>query len=167
MVGALVAYYAVFNKNPPYTQAEARHRAVQDVTAIEDQAVAAFVWERLEATPGFNEEMAQGLADVKAGRAHRWEDVKRRLDEEGASVLSEEHWHRGRSASCSICRFSGHPPPRGYIRIRTPDDPEDWTAEGDLPVGEPYIYSSGDVAVEVTWPDAHALSPSELGSNDG
>lgn len=50
---------------------------------IEREAVAAFVWKRLEATPGFNEEMAQALADVKASRVHRWEDVKRRLDEEG------------------------------------------------------------------------------------
>ena len=51
--------------------------------AIEREAVANFVWERLEAAPGFNEEMAAALADVKAGRVHRWEDVRRRLDEEG------------------------------------------------------------------------------------
>ncbi len=46
-------------------------------------AVAAFVWERLESSPGFNEEMAQALADVKAGRVTAWSEVKARLDEEG------------------------------------------------------------------------------------
>lgn len=53
------------------------------VAEIEDEAIATFVWERLESTPGFNEEMAQALADVKAGRVTSWQDVKRRLDEEG------------------------------------------------------------------------------------
>lgn len=63
-------------------QLEASAKAVIDEIG-DPEAVATFVWDRLEATPGFNEEMAQALADMKAGRVTRWEDVKRRLDEEG------------------------------------------------------------------------------------
>lgn len=35
------------------------------------------------------------------------------------------------------------------IRIRTPDDPEGWTAEAAGPVGYPYGYHSAGVAVEL------------------
>ena len=49
------------------------------ILAIEREAVAAYVWERLEATPGFNEAMERGRADIKAGRLHRWEDIRRTI----------------------------------------------------------------------------------------
>ena len=52
------------------------------IAAIEAEAVAAFVWDRLESTPGFNEEMASALEDVKAGRVTAWADVKARMDAE-------------------------------------------------------------------------------------
>lgn len=35
------------------------------------------VWDRATRDPGFNEAMEQGLADIKAGRVHRWSDVRR------------------------------------------------------------------------------------------
>jgi hypothetical protein len=38
------------------------------ILAIEREAAAAYVWDRLEATPGFNEEMDRGRADIAAGR---------------------------------------------------------------------------------------------------
>lgn len=40
---------------------------------------------------------------------------------------------------------------RGYIRIRTPDDPDGWTAQGDLIPGMPYTYTSSGVAVYIDW----------------
>lgn len=35
------------------------------------------------------------------------------------------------------------------MRVRTPDDPTGWTAKGEGPVGYPYTYVSGDVAVMI------------------
>jgi hypothetical protein len=41
---------------------------------------------------------------------------------------------------------------RGRIRIRAPEDfPGRWTAISDIVPGEPYVYLSGDIAVEVRW----------------
>jgi hypothetical protein len=41
---------------------------------------------------------------------------------------------------------------KGRIRIRAPEDfPGRWTAVADIVPGEPYVYLSGDIAVEVRW----------------
>ncbi len=39
------------------------------------------------------------------------------------------------------------------IKVRTPDDPGDWTARGEGPIGTPYQYISGDVAVRLDFDD--------------
>ncbi len=43
------------------------------------------------------------------------------------------------------------------IKVRTPDDPGDWTARGEGPIGTPYQYISGDVAVRLDFDEADTL----------
>ena len=77
-------------------------------------AVAAFVWERLEGSPGFNEEMAQALADVKAGRVTAWSEVKARLDEEG--YVAPDLTERSAGAAPDLSHWIHHDPKCAWHR---------------------------------------------------
>jgi hypothetical protein len=56
-----------------------------------------------------------------------------------------------RDALAAALSATPSPAQRGFIRIRTPDDPDGWTATGDIVSGIDYQYISGDVAVILDW----------------
>jgi hypothetical protein len=58
---------------------EGDRRACWHCATREHQEEAERVWAPLIADPEFRERMRQGIADMEAGRVHKWSDVRREL----------------------------------------------------------------------------------------